>query len=306
MFVVRRSAAVAVAVVIAVIGVQTGLPFSSSASHRVVAEAGGGDPFADGDNDMVPDCIEMLAQTDPASADSDKDGIDDFEEILTFTSHEGSLKPAPVEYAMRVLITSTPRPSGQTDVYLHLMMRFVNLTMSQVAFEDFYVNVRGENYSLLSVLGYGNVRVRQRHRTRDGVSYLFSIRMSSVADLQRITPCTIGARAVLGGKRINAGSLIMSTGTDMAAVLPYKSVLILQPVSTAVYIQDHNPYYRGGGRVCEMGLTTVGTSRRGTLCEVDWAKCRVAAGLRCSSTCSTRVGTTVVIPDGLGTITGGR
>jgi hypothetical protein len=302
-----------------VIGTQAGLQFGFASGpggvpHDGVPHDGGSavlhadshDPFGDADQDLVPDCIELMAHTDPSKADSDGDGIDDFEEILTFTSHDSKLKARPVEYSMRVLVTSAPGSNGQSNVFLHLMMRFVNLKLSDVAFEDFYANVQGSEFSLMSVLGYGEVRVSQRERKRDGVSFLFSIEMSSAEDLRRIVPCTIGARAIVGGKRINAGSLLLPTGADMAAVQPFQSSLILQPVDTSVYIQDQNPYYRGGGRVCEMGLTTIGAGRGGTLCEVDWARCKVAAGLRCSSTCSTRVGTTVVIPDGLGTITGGH
>lgn len=299
---IRPSAAVAVALVLAVIGLGVGIV----TTNQPVIVADNTNIFADADRDMVPDCIELLANTDPHDADTDHDGIDDFEEILTFTSHDSLITTRPVQQSMRVLVTSTPTANGGSNVYLHLMMRFVNLTLNEIAFRDIYASSKGVEVSLLQAIGYGSIRVTNRVRKRDGVSYLFSIRLSSIDDLQNILPCTIGARAVLGGKAINTGTLVMSTGaTEIAAVLPHTSnSLILQPVNTAVYIQDTNPYYRGGGRVCEMGLITIGSSSSGTLCEVDWAKCKAASGLRCSTTCATKAGTTVIIPGGLGTITG--
>ena len=263
-------------------------------------------PFADADNDMVPDCLELMGHTSPENADTDGDGIDDFEEILTFTNHDASIKTKPVQQDMRVLITSTMDGSGNTRVYMHVLMRFVNLTLSQVRFHDLYCSLNGDDkVSLIDVIGYGDVKVSRRQRKRDGVSYLVSMEIGDLNVLNGFLPCTIGARAMLGTRMIHTGTLLMSTGSgEVASLQPYKANLILQPVSSAVYLQDANPYYRGGGRVCEMGLTQVGSSNSGTLCEVDWAKCKIAAGLRCSSTCSKKAGTTVVIPGGLGTITG--
>jgi hypothetical protein len=299
---IRPFATASVALVLAVIGLGVKL----GTSDQPVVSAFGASIFEDWDQDMVPNCIELLANTDPNSADSDEDGTDDFEEILTFTSHDGSLPTRPVQQAMGVMITTTPLPNGGSNVHLHLLMRFVNLKLHQVAFQDIYADINGTYVSLLQAIGYGNIQVASRYRQRDGVSYLFSLRLSSIQDLQRILPCTIGARAVLGGRLINTGTLVMSTGPDeVSAVMPFsKTTLMLQPVSTVAPMEDSNPYYRGGGRVCEMGLSAVGTSSSGTLCEVDWAKCRAAAGLRCSTTCPKKVGTTVIIPGGLGTITG--
>ena len=299
----RPFAAVAVAFALAVIGLGVGL----GRSDQPVIVADGSNIFADSDKDMVPDCVELLANTDPYCMDTDGDGIDDFEEILTFTSHDSTLPSRPVQQGMRVLITSASRANGGSDVYLHMMTRFVNLTLSQIAIKDIYASINGVDVSLLQAIGYGNVRIASRVRKRDGVSYLLSLRLSSVNELQRFLPCTIGVRAVLGGKVINTGTLVMSTAAgEIAAVLPHtKNSMILQPVSTMAYVQDASPYYRGGGRVCEMGLSTIGKSSSGTLCEVDWAKCKAAAGLRCSVSCSSKAGTTVLIPGGLGTITGG-
>jgi hypothetical protein len=302
MIAIRPSAAVATCLVLMAMICGVGM----HSSHPEVVVADGSGAFDDADGDMVPDCIELLANTDPARADTDGDGFDDFEEILTFTSHDPRLATRPVQQNLRVLVTSTPRPAGGADVYLHLMMRFVNLSPSQVAIYDLYANSGGREVSLLQAIGYGNVRVKSRTRQRDGVSYLVSLRLSSIQDLHQILPATIGARALLGGKAINTGTLVLPNGAfEAAAVMPHSdNTLILQPVSTAAYLQDSNPYYRGAGRVCEMGLSAIGASPNGTLCEVDWAKCRAAAGLRCSTTCSAKAGTTVVIPGGLGTITG--
>lgn len=293
-----RLSAVA-AVVLAV----TGLCYDSA--PRV--DAVGINPFADLDQDMVPDCIELVARTDPNRCDTDGDGIDDFEEILTFTSHDNQLKTRPVGHGMRVIVTSTPNSTGGSDVYMHLLLRFVNVKLQQVTILDFYADLKGTKYPILPLLGYGPVRVSTRERKRDGTSFLFSMRLSSEKDLLRILPCTIGVRALIGGKLINTGTFMMRSGTDIGALMPFTvDTLILQPVNSTAYdIDDGSSYHHGYGRVCEMSLSTIGHSSGGILCEVDWATCRSATGLRCSSSCTKKTGSTVVIPDGLGTITGG-
>jgi hypothetical protein len=57
--------------------------------------------------------------------------------------------------------------------------------------------------------------------------------------------------------------------------------------------------------VCEMGLSPVGSAPGGNLCEIEWADCRAAPGLRCSTSCSQKAGGVMFIPDGLATVTGG-
>ncbi|MCA8956645.1 MAG: hypothetical protein KDC87_11270 [Planctomycetes bacterium] len=270
-----------------------------------LARADANAPFDDPDGDMVPTCIEELMQTDPNRADTDADGIDDFEEILTFTSHVPCSAPAPVDQGMRVLVTSTPNACGQPVVYLHLLLRFVNLKLNEVKFHDLYVDLEGKQYSLVRLLGYGG-QMLSRHRERDGSSFLISIPLASQTDLMRILPCTVGAKAALGGKLVNKGCYLMQVGEDIGALMPFgDGSLALQPVSSLVLTQDGNPYYRGGGRVCETKLMEVGSSSRGTLCEVISAECKPAAGLRCSVTCPKKEGSMVTIPDGLQTITGG-
>lgn len=270
--------------------------------------AAGGGAFDDLDGDMVPLCVELLAHTDPLRADTDGDGIDDFEEVLTFTSKDPTQSPRPVGYAMRALITSTPLPGGGSEAYLHLMIRFVNLQPSEFKIESLYANVAGTEIELAEMIGHGQIHVNSRHRSRDGLSYIVSIQMFSAESISWFTPCTVGLRADMGNEKINAGTLLVSAGQDLAAVLPYqKDTLIMQPVNIASYSQDSNPLFSGGGgRVCEMTLRNIGSSPGGTLCEVDRAECRPASGLRCTITCATRVGETVIIPGGIGTITGSR
>lgn len=261
--------------------------------------------FDDFDHDLVPDCIEDLMRTSSVDADTDNDGIDDFEEILTFTSHDPKIPTKPVDHAMRVLTTSTFDASGQSVVYLHLMLRFVNAQLKDISFKELYADLGGNRQSLLTLVS-GVEKVTHRQRSRDGASFLFSIRLSSESDIKRILPCTLGAIAVIDNKYHNTGTYLMNSDGNIGALMPYDGgSLALLPVSGALLVQDENPFYRGGGRVCEMELNKVGASGTGVLCEVTSAKCRAAPGLRCSMSCPKKTGSVITIPDGLRTITGG-
>ena len=114
-------------------------------------------------------------------------------------------------------------------------------------------------------------------------------------------------RAVIGERRIHTGSYLTGAGNEIGALIPYtQDTLIVQPVRFGAYTHDENePYYEGAGRVCEMSLSQIGNTSGGALCEIDWADCKPAAGLRCTSGCKKRTGGVVVVPAGLGTITGG-
>ena len=181
----------------------------------------------------------MLANTNPYRADTDGDGVGDFEEILTFTSHDRNLHRRPVDHGIRVLVTSSSDCSASADAYLHLMLRFVNLSVRDVAFHGFYAHVGGHTYSLAQLLGYSEVRVQQWEGARGEAMFLFSIRLASEDDLKRILPCTIGAKAVVAGKYINTGSYLTRDGSDIATLMPYTSQsMILQPVNTAAYDQE--------------------------------------------------------------------
>jgi hypothetical protein len=291
----------AVALSIATVG--AGLPWSTPASVRADAEC----MFDDVDQDLVPHCIELLANTNPSDPDSDGDCIDDFEEILTFTSHDTQLRAKPIDHEMRVLVTSAADACGNGSVYLHLLVRFVNQKLSDVSHLDLYAHVGGCEVPLFKLLGAGDLRVQHRYRDRDGASYIFSMRVSSEIELRRIVPCTLCVRAVVGERFIHTGTHLTDAGSEIGALIPYsRDTLVVQPVRFGAYTHDENePYYEGAGRVCEMSLSQIGNTSSGVLCEVDAADCKPAAGLRCTTGCKKRVGGTVVLPSGLGTITGG-
>jgi hypothetical protein len=301
----RLFAAAVVVAALATIGYPTGLTSSARVEGTASLQASNGTLFDDVDGDMVPNCIEEVMHTDPRKADSDGDGIDDYEEILTFTSHDKTIATKPVGHAMRVMTTSSFDSTGQSVVYLHLMLRFVNVELKDISFRELYVDLQGKRQSLLSLVS-SVVQVTTRQRLRDGTSFLFSIRLSSESDLKRILPCTLGAIAVIGNKYHNTGTYLMESGNDVGALIPFDGgSLALQPVNNSLLYQDENPFYRGGGRVCEMELTKVGSTSTGVLCEVTSAVCRAAPGLRCSMSCPKKAGSVISIPDGMGTITGG-
>ncbi len=301
----RLLASAALALSLVTITYPTSLTWSGAGGAALSLDAGSGSPFDDPDGDMVPNCIEEVMRTSPLNADSDYDGIDDFEEIITFTSHDVSLPTKPVDHAMRVVITSTTDTNGRPVVMLHFLLRLVNSTLRDVAVHEFYVDLQGRRFSLLS-LADNISHITSRQRSRDGSSMLFSIRISGESDVQSVLPCTFGVTAVINNKRYSIGSFLMESGpSDIGALMPFRGgSLALQPVRSALLIQEENPFYRGGGRVCEMKLNKVGSTTVGVLCEVMSAKCRAAPGLRCSMSCPKKQGSVLTIPGGLGTITG--
>jgi hypothetical protein len=301
----RLLASAALALSLATISYPTSQTWSGGGDLALSLDASSGSPFADPDGDMVPNCIEDVMRTSPTDADSDYDGMDDFEEIITFTSHDVSLSAKPVDHAMRVVVTSNASLSGQPVVYLHLLLRLVNNTLSDVGFHDLYVDIQGRRYSLQS-LADNIAHFKSRQSSRDGLSMLFSIRLSSESDIQKVLPCTFGVVGVINNKRYSTGSFLMRSGfSEVGTLMPFEGgTLALQPVRSALLIQEENPFYRGGGRVCEMKLNKVGSTAVGVICEVTAAKCRAAPGLRCSMACPKKQGSILTIPGGLGTITG--
>ena len=72
------------AVIAAAVLLLTSVGLQMSFADGKSMHASGSGMFDDPDEDMVPNCLEVVALTDPQRADSDGDQIDDFEEILTY------------------------------------------------------------------------------------------------------------------------------------------------------------------------------------------------------------------------------
>jgi hypothetical protein len=256
----------------------------------------------DTDGDLVPDSVEWLMQTDDTTTDTHQDGVDDFLAILTHRNLLGKTSEPPVEHGMRVLVTSTTE-GGDTNVWLHLMVRFIDTKNSGEIYIAPYIDVRGQKASLVPAIGYGNVSVASK-RNANSMYFFISCKLVNEASLTWLLPCTLGAEGLFDRTYVNTGTYVVNSGDSPHAMLPSgKNTFVLQPINANVRFQDPNPFWKGG-KVCVMKLSIVSASPNGHLCEVTSAKCEPAAGLRCASSCSSNVGQPVFVPGGLGTITG--
>lgn len=297
----RRVAATAALTALAVVGVSA---FEATPAAQALSQ----DYLDDMDGDLLPDGVELLLGTNPMVADTDEDGINDLEEAVTFTNHlePGAVKP--LDSAMRVVVTSSPNLNGGSDdVYLHLLLRTVASDANQASLQDVYADLGGYEMSLIGLLGSGEIRVAQA-TFQDRTLLMFSARLCSTSDLSTVLPVTIGARAYVAGRSLDTGAYVMDSadGQIVELVPASESSMVALPVASDAFLQETNPYYNGGGRVCEMGLVEIGRGTNGTLCEVSWAACRPAARLHCTVACPDQAGSFVRIPGGLDVLTGGN
>lgn len=260
----------------------------------------------DSDGDLLPRIVEQMLRTSPLSTDSDSDGEDDFEEVVTTQNHLSNSSVL-MDHGLRVMVSASKNANGVDEVWIHLIVRTVGVSFEDVKFHGLQLRKDGVAVPIEHLLCPAGMRVAFEQHKNQECRYVFSMRLTSEATLAALSPCTIVADFTIESRPLRAGNVLEATRSGVASLLPHsESSFALLPINSSNYIQDSNPYYRGGGRVCEMGLIAVGESSSGTICEVDWADCKPAAGLRCTSTCAQRTGKVMVVPDGLSLITGGN
>jgi hypothetical protein len=274
----------------------------STGSERLALAANGTSALEDSDGDLVPDCVEWVMQTDPGAVDTHGDGVDDFLAILSYGNLLESMPEPEPEHGMRVVVTSATE-NGQTNVWLHLLVRFMVTRSLGEIYIDPYIDVQGMRASLVPVLGHGNVSLTTKQK-RDSLYVMISCRLADEASLMRLLPCTLGAEGIFDSQQINTGTYVVDSGGSPHAMLPFTdNSFILQPINADARFQEPSPFWKGG-RVCVLKLSIVSNSPNGHLCEVTSAECKPAPGLRCASSCSANVGQPVFVPGGLGTISG--
>jgi hypothetical protein len=190
-------------------------------------------------------------------------------------------------------------------VYVHLLIQAVNTDIVEVAVMELYVDTAGRETSILGLVGTGDLVIRTREE--GGITLIScSARISSVSELRTILPCTIGVRLHVGDQFLETGAYMdLDDEGEPAELVPFsEDTMIVQPVASERFLEETNPYYAGGGRVCEMGLIMLGESGAGSLVLVDWAACRPAPKLNCTVACAELAGEVMVLPGGLGVLTG--
>ena len=266
-------------------------------------QAEGYDPFADADGDLLPDAVEWVALTNPHEPDTNWNGTDDFLEVVEHRLPLSRNVPRPVDHAMRALVYSTTTPEGSREMYLALLLRFVNASIGTVQVLEPFIEVQEMMVPLTQLIGSTRSQLTTKLDGKGGLYVMFAMRLSSVYELRALLPCTIGVRAVVDGRRYLTGSYLLESDLAETALVPIGAGnFALQPANA----QDSfaNPFWKRN-KVCIMTLDVVGSSGNGNLCEVRTADCTVANGLVCGSTCSSAVGLMIFVPEGLSTITGG-
>lgn len=275
---------------------------AGSGGERVALAANGSAALTDTDGDLVPDSVELVMQTDPEETDTNEDGIDDFLTILYYGNLLESMPEPEPEHRMRVVVNSV-KEGEDTNVWLHMMIRFIVTRDLGDIFIEPYIDVEGMRVSLVPLLGSGNIALVTKKKG-DSLYVMISCKLTNEATLSRILPCTLGAEGIFDRQHINTGTYLVDSGGSPHAMLPFiDSSFILQPINADARYQEPNPFWKGG-RVCVMKLTVISSSPNGHLCEVTSAECKPSPGLRCASSCSSNVGQPVFVPGGLGTING--
>jgi hypothetical protein len=264
--------------------------------HRLAA-----DPAAlrDSDGDLLADDLEWVLLSDPSKCDTDDDGVDDFLAAAQHLTPGG--QAVADDHEMRIAVSCRPDASGRDAVWLNVLLRFVGGSFAVDYFEP-YLDYWGYGVPLTQLLGNTQSYVKLRNSTRCGLYALFSVRLGSVDEFRRFLPCTIGARAILGGRFVASGILVQRTTDVITVMAPVGGAdVVCQTLSPG---DGGNPFWTSG-RVCWMTLAVIASTGYGHLCEVARAQCERSGTLRCPPNCQTATGGMMFVPDGIQTITGG-
>lgn len=274
---------------------------------QVRGDDGGGSPFLDTDGDLLPDHLEWVCFSDPASVDSDNDGVSDFLEVVRYTSPVDPSPQQPLDHEMRILVSQVERKQdSEARVWLHCLFRLANHTLADLTWFEPYIDTKGVRTPIGELFGRTPFRVVAADVPGEGTMLIVTLQLASGAEFARVLPCTVGARAVVGGRFFAGGTYVESVGvTAAAAALMPRARFAADTFlfQTLTPQDDTSPFFRGN-KICEMELAVTGGSPGGRLCEVVDADCEPANGLRCVSTCSTLRGSMIFVPDGLGSLTG--
>jgi hypothetical protein len=278
-------------------------PAWQSARHSPKLGADQIDPFADSDDDFLPDSIEWALVTNPQRADTDGDGIPDFVEVVQHGSPCTPNPPLPADNEMRLVITSTPSqcPSNGPQTWLHLLFRFMGQPTTLSNFQCWIqIGVAPGLRIPLDSLGSGPLVFRQRDAGPDGLWVTLSVPLASENLLRVLLPCTIGAQATIGTRAIRTGVQLFDIHGSTASLVPFHNGFAVQPINPACALTGG-----GSNRICVLGLTEAGSGPGGTAYQVSSADCDDCNDLECGIGCTETLGWVFVIPGGIETITGG-
>lgn len=257
----------------------------------------------DTDGDLLPDALEWVLLMDPTTTDSDGDGVDDFVEAVTFEL-PGRPAPRSLEHEMRMVVSVHRDPMQQEHVVAHILIRIVNgQGAAYVQNPRLFVDLQGSQVGIETVLGRGILGFGYRIDPQEGTLMVLSSRIASVSELTYLLPCSFGVNASIGGRVISTGTLIVDADGTAAAAAPTSTTgFVFQPLDPVA--SSNKPFWTQA-HVCEMQLTPVGGGSGGSqVCQVSDAECTGQPTLRCAPSCSSWMGKVLVVPYGLGFLTG--
>lgn len=269
-------------------------------------EAGPNDPFLDTDGDLLPDVLEWVLMSDPWSADSDNDGVDDFLEAV---QHQ-IVKPGPsptTDHEFRSTTHIVRLPDNTQHVIVNLMFRIVNGDPAEVSSLDPEIYLNGIEIPFASMFMAGLAHIGMINHPTEGLYVLLSSRLCSPDELRPLLPCSIGSSAVIGGRSFNSGcTLFDGDGTTVSLVEIQNNHFGLHPIDSEFLTDPKEPRaaFWSKSRVCEMELVVTGVGQGYALAQVVEAACTGAPSLACAPSCDSWRSRLVVIPDGLRFFTG--
>jgi hypothetical protein len=283
-----------------------GTAWVSLPTPPVVRAAWGVDPFLDSDGDLVPDSLEWVVFSDPTRVDTDLDTQDDFLEVLQHTAPFARTAPRPFDNEMRVLLSSVQGlADGDGDIWLHCLFRFAT-GVPVVEWFVPYIHTNSAAVPIGQIFGRTPFRLTTRSAAGGGSYAILTMLLARESEFRHLLPCTVSARASIGGRVFSTGTYVLSVGGGTTALMPAGfdtggQTFMLQTLSAET---SSNSFFTRN-KICEMDLTVIGSTQGGHICEVSRAACEPANGLRCNVSCDQAAGAMVFVPDGLTTITGG-
>lgn len=255
----------------------------------------------DSDGDFLPDVVEWACMTSALSADTDGDATPDFVEVVQRGNpRRADLAPA-ADHEMRVVVTSTPGPAG-SDIVMHLLFRFMGGTELLTSLDPWAEVGSMPGLQIpLSSLSPQPVSVQQRLVPGEGLWVRLSLSLVSEDVLRLVLPCSIGASAQIGSRALTSLVPLFDHAGETCSVVPYADGLFaIQAVGQGAQVMT-----APNNRVCVLQLQQIGSGPGGSAFMVTGAECQDCNDLTCGVECSASVGTVIILPGGVGSITGG-
>ncbi|MGE3173370.1 MAG: hypothetical protein AB7O97_12160 [Planctomycetota bacterium] len=255
----------------------------------------------DSDGDFLPDVIEWACMTSAANGDTDTDAIGDFVEVVQRGHPRDPSMPLPQDHELRVVVTTTDTPYG-SEVHMHLLFRFMG-AMDLLTNLNVWAEVAaapGLRISLAEI-AVQPISLHQRLVPGEGLWVRVSVPLVSEQVLRWVLPCSIGADAVIGSRQLRTAVPIFDRGGVTCSIVPYSdSLYAVQSIGALTALEGS-----GVNRVCVMQLAPLGGGPGGSAFEVVAAECQDCNDLVCGPDCSSSIGTVILLPGGVGSITGG-